>query len=636
MPYKLRKAPKRELYWVITTETGKKHSKLPIALDKAKAQMRILEAALTGAGVEEEEQLRQHLASLSADPDKISYKLFGELGVPLDTEGKSRVLKNKDPMDYPPGEHDFKHRYFPFPNNHDAPNYPSISATPKRTLAKESAEMRERLRKMVLTGKYPELEKDVRRGEVTAEHPYGFEAVNPHPMRRLLGDPRSSKVQPLRVTEEEMPALKAMLSPPEPAAPKKTLFQKAMSFLKNPFKRGKGRKLKGGNLREQRDFLITRANRLHDQIQNYNQLNRDTTELNFQLYNILQRIQTITTQLAGEDEDPQGLPPAGEDASEDPSGLGKNRKLKGGVTAEQLRSIKKDVDRIFPAIRSQYSLNLNTGKITRHVRQSEDSFALIDAALQHWITPSEYAQIIKTPEYKNFRDFIRVTDFIDEMELARRIAGTKYFREFNDLHDKLLDLFRQLNLAPLGSRERELIENKIHIAHEKFIGRINSMAWGNVQELLMGPGVKVVKALDGDYTYVSSPAPGRREFLPYPVKGRGKKYNGGMVPVRNPMLVLAAERKAKESIKLELDQSNAAVGFANGNYSMEEILQLAIKSLTRKGEAEAVAYINRLIQEHSGNPNFKVKRPEARQQLAKEMGFAVGGKKCRKCNKFKV
>ena len=50
MPYKLRKAPKRELYWVVTIETGKKHSKEPIALDKAKAQMRILEDELSGDG----------------------------------------------------------------------------------------------------------------------------------------------------------------------------------------------------------------------------------------------------------------------------------------------------------------------------------------------------------------------------------------------------------------------------------------------------------------------------------------------------------------------------------------------------------------------------------------------------------
>lgn len=50
MPYKLRKAPKKALYWVVTTETGKKHSKLPISMDKAKAQMRIL-AGLNGNGM---------------------------------------------------------------------------------------------------------------------------------------------------------------------------------------------------------------------------------------------------------------------------------------------------------------------------------------------------------------------------------------------------------------------------------------------------------------------------------------------------------------------------------------------------------------------------------------------------------
>jgi len=48
MPYKLRKAPKRDLYWVVTSETGKKHSKDPIPKDKAKAQKRILEKALRG------------------------------------------------------------------------------------------------------------------------------------------------------------------------------------------------------------------------------------------------------------------------------------------------------------------------------------------------------------------------------------------------------------------------------------------------------------------------------------------------------------------------------------------------------------------------------------------------------------
>jgi len=48
MPYKLRKAPNRELYWVVTIETGKKHSKQPIPLANAKAQIRILTKALHG------------------------------------------------------------------------------------------------------------------------------------------------------------------------------------------------------------------------------------------------------------------------------------------------------------------------------------------------------------------------------------------------------------------------------------------------------------------------------------------------------------------------------------------------------------------------------------------------------------
>ena len=46
MPYKLRKAPNRNLYWVVTSETGKKHSKDPIPIEKAKAQMRVLESVL--------------------------------------------------------------------------------------------------------------------------------------------------------------------------------------------------------------------------------------------------------------------------------------------------------------------------------------------------------------------------------------------------------------------------------------------------------------------------------------------------------------------------------------------------------------------------------------------------------------
>jgi hypothetical protein len=50
MPYKLRKAPKRELYWVVG-EDGKKHSKEPIPLERAKAQMRALYASMRRGGI---------------------------------------------------------------------------------------------------------------------------------------------------------------------------------------------------------------------------------------------------------------------------------------------------------------------------------------------------------------------------------------------------------------------------------------------------------------------------------------------------------------------------------------------------------------------------------------------------------
>ena len=45
MPYHLRKAPKRDLYWVVNTETGAKYSKDPLPKERAEAQRRALYAA---------------------------------------------------------------------------------------------------------------------------------------------------------------------------------------------------------------------------------------------------------------------------------------------------------------------------------------------------------------------------------------------------------------------------------------------------------------------------------------------------------------------------------------------------------------------------------------------------------------
>jgi len=49
MPWKLRKAPNRDLYWVVTKDTGKKHSKEPLPKEDAEAQMRALYATIGGS-----------------------------------------------------------------------------------------------------------------------------------------------------------------------------------------------------------------------------------------------------------------------------------------------------------------------------------------------------------------------------------------------------------------------------------------------------------------------------------------------------------------------------------------------------------------------------------------------------------
>lgn len=52
MPYKLRKSRGKDLYWVITTDTGKKHSNEPLPLERAKAQMKALYAnEMKGSGI---------------------------------------------------------------------------------------------------------------------------------------------------------------------------------------------------------------------------------------------------------------------------------------------------------------------------------------------------------------------------------------------------------------------------------------------------------------------------------------------------------------------------------------------------------------------------------------------------------
>lgn len=70
MPYKLRKAPKRELYWVVA-EDGSKKSKEPIPLARAKAQIKALYASMKGDG----KVTRKHLRKLVKEQRALAPKV---------------------------------------------------------------------------------------------------------------------------------------------------------------------------------------------------------------------------------------------------------------------------------------------------------------------------------------------------------------------------------------------------------------------------------------------------------------------------------------------------------------------------------------------------------------------------------
>jgi len=48
MPYSLRKAPKKDLYWVVNKVTGRKYSKSPLPLERAQSQRRAIYASEKG------------------------------------------------------------------------------------------------------------------------------------------------------------------------------------------------------------------------------------------------------------------------------------------------------------------------------------------------------------------------------------------------------------------------------------------------------------------------------------------------------------------------------------------------------------------------------------------------------------
>ena len=96
MPYKLRKAPGKELYWVVSIDTGKKHSAEPISKEKAEAQMRVLVRAMGEEPVTgEERELAKDFEE--RDIDIIKHAVLGVNCRRIDKE-LVRVIEDKDEL----------------------------------------------------------------------------------------------------------------------------------------------------------------------------------------------------------------------------------------------------------------------------------------------------------------------------------------------------------------------------------------------------------------------------------------------------------------------------------------------------------------------------------------------------------
>ena len=104
MPYKLRKAPNRDLYWVVG-EDGKKHSKEPIPKERAEAQMRALYSAMSKEGgtyrtdflkkhgLEDKGYSLEELAKISGEPLAILKKVADRGYGAYNTQPKSVRMK---------------------------------------------------------------------------------------------------------------------------------------------------------------------------------------------------------------------------------------------------------------------------------------------------------------------------------------------------------------------------------------------------------------------------------------------------------------------------------------------------------------------------------------------------------------
>jgi hypothetical protein len=311
MPYKLRKAPKRELYWVIA-EDGTKKSKEPLPLERAKAQMRALYANMKGGGFQFRKEGGEYV--IFDDESGQIIKRLNTLGETLQLvrkytkEGLPKIQKVYEPME---GEEEEVNEGAEVSAGGDQQYRTQLKSllnalAPRGVISQQS--LFENLRSFL--------------DQSNPGHAFLIRLF-PYLMKVRSDAPLSKLVE---LIGRLVPDINYYM---------KTPINKQKAYIE--FMSGSG--LRGGN-RQQINFLISRVQQMERKIAAKKKKGEDTTDLEDQRLNALYRIQELENAIVYDD--PQQEAQQEED-SEDPSGTG----LRGGGFWKLLAAELQD-RRIFP------------------------------------------------------------------------------------------------------------------------------------------------------------------------------------------------------------------------------------------------------------------------------------------------
>jgi hypothetical protein len=539
MPYKLRKAPKKELYWVITTETGKKHSKLPIPLDKAKAQMRILESALHGGvlgivGQATSYMVDDYKEAMKSNPNLPPIEELDQFLNPNDLLWMKSVLdtyktwdnyltkaKGSLELDFPKNLKEFLIERSAFTDNmlklkyylkHISRLLPPISK--EKTLVERTAEAYAR-------GELDEMPKPAVKKSEPPKPAAPKKSTYSHPLDAI----KKVQLPPVHVPKPgvEGPLAKRILkSLIEKGAPEDRARQNA-TYL-DLVRRGLGR---------------------HGGVRVPIGMNIPSDEGEFDIEGEVARSlhppppprapappPILPLRLRDFPPAPPPPPPAPparapKRGRQTPDAVGKGKKLHGGATIQQIKSLRKDIHRLFDDAKSGIIIHLDTRTLTKTKQPPGDLFDLLDSAIKYWISPSEYDQIKKTSEYTNLRDLYRTNTIQDTLAFSKALLGVEHLPEFKKIETALAAILTDYNKAADDSDEKIEYYNEFRNMFIDLFIKTTTIGWKKIENHLLGPGIERIEGPDEEEpTYISTKPKERFEFPPGggpPIKrARGK------------------------------------------------------------------------------------------------------------------